>query len=90
MSVEMNIIESEHEILKKANERANLNVFSKAEFLNFESIDEDSEMFIGNPNYLVSDPSNNTQKVNFQLSKNDSSLVFEKYDDKIIEKEKDI
>ncbi len=86
----MNIIESEHEILKKANERANLNVFSKAEFLNFESIDEDSEMFIGNPNSLVSDPSNNTQKVNFQLSKNDSSLVFEKYDDKIIEKEKDI
>lgn len=90
MNEEMNIIESEHEILKKANERANLNIFSKADFSNFESIDEDSVMFIGYPKSWVSDPSNYTQKLNYQLSKKDSSLVFEKYGDKIIEKEKEI
>ena len=61
MNEEMNIIESEHEILKKANERANLNIFSKADFSNFESIDEDSVMFIGYPKSWVSDPSNYSQ-----------------------------
>ena len=90
MNEEMNIIESEHEILKKAYERANLNIFSKADFSNFESIDEDSVMFIGYPKSWVSQPSNYTQKLNYIPSKKDLSLVFEKYGDKIKEKEKEI
>ena len=53
MNLEMNIIESDQEILKKANERANLNVFCKSDFSNYDSIDEDSVMFIGYPKSWV-------------------------------------
>jgi len=64
MNSEMNIVEPDQEILKKANERANLNVFCKSDFSNYDSVDEDSVMFIGYPKSWVSDSINYTQKLN--------------------------
>jgi hypothetical protein len=65
MNKEKKIFETEQEVLKKANERANLNIFFNADFSNFEKIDEDSVMFIDFPKSWVSDPVNYSPKLNY-------------------------
>jgi hypothetical protein len=62
---EKKIFETEQEVFKKANQRANLNIFFKGDFSNYEKIDVDSVMYIDFPKSWVSDPVNYSPKLNY-------------------------
>ncbi len=65
MNKEKKIFETDQEVFKKANDRANLNIFFKSDFSNYEKIDEDSIMYIDYPKSWVSVPVNYCPKLNY-------------------------